>query len=238
MGRTVVGRRDAARTLRAYKGLLTAPRRQCRANIPHYGSRLIHWTLCRAVRARTRGAIAAESGSSAACPATDLAKGRVSVRSAVGAEAVPVAASRSVCKERARTPPGVAPAPRRVSAARSPLARLRSRHYFVFELSLLASGRSTTGRSSVPAARWPRPPRRQPLPDHSSPDPLPSMFAQALHLVAQFLPAWTMGRIAAPEWRRPRERRRPDPFIRRIPQVSDRWLADHRRTSGKDGDRP
>jgi hypothetical protein len=65
------------------------------------------------------------------------------------------------------------------------------------------------------------------------------MLVQALHLVAQLLPAWGLDRLSAAAWRqRLRGGGRPDRFIRDIPQVSEQWLADHRRTTGKDGDRP
>jgi hypothetical protein len=65
------------------------------------------------------------------------------------------------------------------------------------------------------------------------------MFVQAFHLVAQLLPTWTLGRLFAAARRRQEGReRRPDRFIRDIPQVSEQWLADHHRAAGKDGDRP
>jgi hypothetical protein len=65
------------------------------------------------------------------------------------------------------------------------------------------------------------------------------MLVQAFHLVAQLFPAWGLGHLSAAAWRQRLMRGgRPDRFIRDIPQVSEQWLADHRRTTGKDGDRP
>jgi hypothetical protein len=65
------------------------------------------------------------------------------------------------------------------------------------------------------------------------------MLVQAFHLVAQLLPARGLGRLSAATWRQRLMRSgQPDRFIRDIPQVSEHWLADHRRTTGKDGDQP
>ena len=65
------------------------------------------------------------------------------------------------------------------------------------------------------------------------------MLAQAFSIVANLLPAWTTARIGAAVLRGTGDPpRRPDPLVRRLPEVSEEWLADHCRRTGIHGHQP
>ncbi len=68
------------------------------------------------------------------------------------------------------------------------------------------------------------------------------VLAQALHLVVALIPMRRKAGTFRSALDHPRggtaRRRAPDPFVSRIPPISDRWLADHRRRAGQDGQHP